>query len=143
MHCILKGLAHNHFRENLGMTTVAASTSTPIVKAFIHDLHSAAKQTDMTPKEVKQVTEIHDLLTAPADKNENNEWELQKVKLFRKNLRPLVFVCNDLQICPTKFPPRCFKSDLVKALLIWVSDYTMRIPFPSLINNDDTEKRQT
>ena len=143
MHCILEGLAYTHFRENLGMTTVAASTSPPLVKAFIHDFHSAAGQTDMTPKEVKQVAEIHDLLTAPADQDENDEWELLKVKLFRKNLKPLLFVCNDLRIHPDKFPRRCFKADWVKALLTWVSDCTMCVPFLSLINNDGTEKRQT
>ena len=120
MHCILEGLAHIHFREFLGLTTVSASTPLPLVKAFTHHFQPAVQeQSDMTPKEIKQVAEIHQLLTAAVD-NEDN-WEDLKTKLHRKNQKPIIFVCNDLQIQPSKFPRRCYKSDWVECLVTWVS----------------------
>ena len=120
MHCILEGLAHIHFREFLGLTTVSASTPLPLVKAFTHHFQPAVQeQSDMTPKEIKQVAEIHQLLTAAVD-NEDN-WKDLKTKLHRKNQKPIIFVCNDLQIQPSKFPRRCYKSDWVECLVTWVS----------------------
>ena len=121
MHCILEGLAHAHFREFLGLTTASASAPLPLIEAFTHNFHPPSPtQSDMTPKEVKQVTEIHELLMMPAE-DENDNWENLKIKLLRKNMKPVLFVCNDLQIRPEKYPRRCFKSDWVQALTTWVS----------------------
>ena len=121
MHCILKGLAHGHFREVLGLTTASASIPLPIVKAFTHDFTLADPDgSSMTAKEIKQVEEIHGLLTMPMDGRDN--WESLKVKLLRKNTKSIVFVCKDLKIQPSKPPQlRLLKADWVKVLLEWVS----------------------
>jgi hypothetical protein len=120
MHCILEGLAHIHFREFLGLTTVSASTPLPLVKAFTHNFQPAIQgQSDMTPKEIKQVAEIHQLLTAAVDDEYN--WEDLKTKLCRKNQKSLIFICNDLQIRPSRVPQRCYKSDWAERLVTWVS----------------------
>jgi hypothetical protein len=103
MHCILEGLAHAHFHEFLGLTTASASNPPPLVKAFMHDFHPPSPtQSDMTSKEVKQVTEIHELLMMPAE-DENDNWDNLKIKLLWRNMKPLIFICHDLQIQLEKF----------------------------------------
>ena len=68
MHRILKGLVHSHFRKVLGLTTASASTPLPVVKAFTHDFMLADPDgPSMTAKGIKQVKEIHGLLTMPMD----------------------------------------------------------------------------
>ena len=121
MHCILEGLAHTHFREVLGLTMTRASAPAPPIRAFMHDFTPAnPADTNMTAKEIKQVAEIHALLMLPAEDGDNN-WEKLKLKLLGKNMKPLQFVCNKLEIRPEKYPRRCFKSDWAKALIDWVS----------------------
>ena len=134
MHCILKGLAHGHFREVLGLTTASASIPLPIVKAFTHDFTLADPDgSSMTAKEIKQVEEIHGLLTMPMDGRDN--WESLKVKLLRKNTKSIVFVCKDLKIQPSKPPQlRLLKADWVKVLLEWVSQFYSLYIFFNLIS---------
>jgi hypothetical protein len=123
MHCILEGLAHTHFREVLALTTSSAVSAPPIVKAFDYQFQVVdAENSEMTSKEIRQVVEIHTLLTAPARDGDAN-WDLLKDRLFRKNMKPLVFVCHSLGCFPEKYPHKCLKIDWVKALVQWVSIY--------------------
>lgn len=123
MHCILEGLAQTHFREVLCLTMASASSPPPMVKAFTHDFTPVDPgNPNMTPKEIKQVGEIHALLMAPAEDDDGDDWKKLNVKLLRKNTKAITFVCNSLQILPARFPQRCFKKDWVKALVCWVSD---------------------
>jgi hypothetical protein len=123
MHCILEGLAQTHFREVLCLTMASASSPPPMVKAFTHDFTPVNPgNPNMTPKEIKQVGEIHALLMAPAEDDDGDDWKKLNVKLLRKNTKAITFVCNSLQILPARFPQRCFKKDWVKALVCWVSD---------------------
>jgi Transposase family tnp2 len=146
MHCILEGLAHIHFREVLGLTTASASTPLPVVKAFTHNFTAAdPHDPSMTAKEIKQVEEIHGLLTAPAEDGHDN-WKSLKVKLLRKNTKPIVFVCENLGIQPLKPPQlRLLKADWVKALVEWVSRFYSPYIFPDLISikQRDTKPRNT
>jgi hypothetical protein len=122
MHCILEGMAHTHFREVLGLTTASASAPLPIVEAFTYDFTAVdPADPNMTAKEIKQVAEIHKLLTAPA-KDDHDNWKHLKVSLRRKNAKPIIFVCETLGIRPDKLPQnKWFKVDWVRALLEWVS----------------------
>ena len=140
MHCILEGLAHGHFREVLGLTTASASTPLPVVKAFTHDFTSADPDSpSMTAKEIKQVEEIHGLLTMPVDGRD--DWGSLKVKLLRKNTKSIVFICKDLKIQPSKPPQlQLLKADWVKVLLEWVSRFYSLYIFFNLIS---IKKRST
>ena len=84
----------------------------------------------MTAKEIKQVEEIHGLLTAPAE-DDRDDWESLKVKLLGKNMKPIVFVCKDLGTERSKRPGLCLlKVDWVKVLLEWVSRFYSPYIFP-------------
>ena len=77
---------------------------------------------NMMEKEIKQVGEIHALLTAPVEDGDDN-WAKLKDKLLRKNMKPIKFVCDTLKLQPDR--PR-YKADWVKTLVLWVSDILRR-----------------
>ncbi|KIM77364.1 hypothetical protein PILCRDRAFT_12008 [Piloderma croceum F 1598] len=67
MHCILEGLAQQHFRFVLSLTSSSAANEPLPQKAFSHNFtkieHNGEFPNNMTLKEVKQVDAIHGLLT--------------------------------------------------------------------------------
>lgn len=131
MHCILEGLVQHHTRTLLGLTTVAASSTSP-PPAFSCDLGEVPLGT-MTTKEITQVATIRTLLVSQLssgdDKLDNN---LDKLKdsLSHKNVGPLKFVCGVLGCVPPK-SGRLFKIDYVKALVEWVSSLVRHSLFAS------------
>lgn len=133
MHCILEGLVQHHTRTLLGLTTVAApSTSAP--PAFLCDLGEVPPGT-MTTKEMTQVAAIRTLLVSQLSSDGDKlDDKLDKLKdsLSRKNTVPLKFVCGALGCVPQK-SGRLFKIDYVKALVEWVSSLICHSLFASFL----------
>jgi hypothetical protein len=86
----------------------------------------------MNTSEVKQVGQIHALLTAPID-GADEEGNIADVLVFdeslktltrrlkSKNTKPLVFVCNDLHLNASPNAKKIVKNDWVEALVQWIS----------------------
>lgn len=130
MHCILERVVHIHIREILALTTASAISKLAILPAFLHIFRTVdPDQSDLTEKEVKQVTKIHKILTAsiaPEDGMVQHVMELLKDKLIKGNNRkPLEFVCRDLGCFPSK--RRIYKHDVADALVNWVGPYPPNI----------------
>jgi len=138
MHCQLEGNAHNHFRNVLGLTMGSAHTKLETIPAFRHPFEKVDTRVpplpdNMTEKEGKQVASIHALLTAPIEGvNEDGEvvdqtafedsWTDLSAKLLRKNMKPLEFVCRDLNSMPTNpyGGSKIYKKSFVNQLESWV-----------------------
>lgn len=140
MHCILEGFAHRHFRYVLCLTAESAAAPPPVPVAFTHDFKTIdPDQAEMSSKEAKQVTGIHNLVTAPVagvsksnevidqDKFNTSIKQLRK-RLMGKNMNAIKFVCDDVGCQPASKQtmntrqPRFFKKDWVDALVRWVSN---------------------
>ncbi|KAF8591820.1 hypothetical protein K439DRAFT_1644119 [Ramaria rubella] len=122
MHCILERLVQCHICDILDLLTRSATTKPVTQSAFSFNFQQAHSDHNMVDKEVKQVAQIHTLLTAPIydeiEEEIQTQLEVLKGKLLQKNLKPLKFVCNDLG-CP--LGSKClYKSDYIKALIQWV-----------------------
>jgi hypothetical protein len=146
MHCILEGHAHHHFRVVLGLTSISAATLPPLEIAFSYkfkniDIDDKPFPDDMNEKEIKQVSAIHVLLTAPLDgvndsgaivNQDDFQQSLNQLskRLSSKNKKPLQFVCRDLECQPDPKPnpyhqslagsTRFNKTDWVETLVKWV-----------------------
>lgn len=102
MHCILEGLAQHHSRDVLNLTTASAMAKAQVTPSFEHNFRKVTNdEPGLKQNEVKHVSQIHDLLTAPIEggdlvgKVEENIAKLLQ-RLSTKNLAPLKFVCDDL-----------------------------------------------
>lgn len=146
MHNILEGLSHNHFRKVLRLTEADANLMDPTLPAFEYPFRELAglaveelNKLKLKPKEITQVSEIHVLLTAPIEGgldtvNMTESMNTLGNRLARKNLKPLQFVCRDLQVFPSITRPTV--SDWVQTLLEWVSCpiVSMKFPFHLIFN---------
>jgi hypothetical protein len=135
MHCLLKGLAHDHFWEFLGLTADSAQQKTDSLPAFHHpfpdiDLH---KPEDFCEKDVKNIKYIHDLLTAAIPDLEGNDTQLIKThmtelekKLSLKKVAYLQFVAAELGIGPDVAHPgkKVYKVHWVRSLITWVCHFS-------------------
>lgn len=139
MHCILEGLVQHHTRSLLGLTTENTSATQTSPPAFHHDFVRLESDTEaaqsMTTKETSQVSAIQDLLVAQLHFSDNPdlvEASMEKLQdsLFRKNMRPLKFVCETLGCVPLKGTKLC-KVDYAKALVQWVRGSLINSPFLS------------
>jgi hypothetical protein len=92
----------------------------------------------MTTKEIKQVEQIHTLLTLSIDGVDragdiidqlafDQSFENLRKRLQSKNLKPLTFVCKDLRLNagPYHTAKRIAKEHWVKALVQWVGDFSL------------------
>lgn len=143
MHCILEGLAQNHFRYTLCLTTTEATASAPQPPAFTHKFRQVDRdQSSLSSNDIKHVSLIHQLLTAAlegvgddgtitdASVRDGSLSTLRK-RLTQKNLQALQFVCRDLDIQPqaegstaiSGSPVRFYKNDWARALVQWVCGF--------------------
>jgi hypothetical protein len=70
MHCILEGVAHNHFCVILGLTNASTTSKPEAVQAFSHrfthiDPEYHPLPDNMSVKEAKSLSGIHRILMAP------------------------------------------------------------------------------
>lgn len=99
MHCLLEGLAQFHFREVLKLTTAIAETKPKILNAFEYDFPAPpctqrVTRARMSEVEIKQVSQIQNLLLAPlADNTAETHTSLIKA-LERRNKNPLIYVAE-------------------------------------------------
>jgi hypothetical protein len=149
MHCLFEGLIHNHIRRVLHLTEDAKSEPTP--PAFIYDFTNYNEDSNwaLKEKEVKQVKQIHKLLTKSLDDeidsdndamsigetdaastvastaNTSLNYALLRKRLLRKNLPALEFVYNnDVAITQDHGSQQISRAFLVQKLLQWVSTST-------------------
>lgn len=125
MHCILEGLVEHHFRNVLGLTAASAASYPPAPLPFTYtfqEVDPEKNDDNMTPKEIKQVTSIHRLLTAPLDDQDTDKitesLNSLRTKLLSRNAKPLRFVCRDLHCEPPA--TKKAKAHLAQALVEWV-----------------------
>ncbi|KAG2746171.1 hypothetical protein P692DRAFT_201867965 [Suillus brevipes Sb2] len=143
MHCLLEGLAHDHFREFLGLTADSAQRKTDSLPAFHHhfpdvDLH---KPEDFCEKDVKNIKYIRGLLTAAIPDLEGNDTELieshmteLEKKLSSKKVAYLQFVAAELGIGPDVAHPgkKVYKVHWVRSLITWRRTKPFTIESPRL-----------
>ena len=120
MHCLLEGLVERHFKEvlklTLGRSRTSRTTSNP---AISHQFQSLPANVSAWSEHDKiQVPELHRILLSPVDMNER---VALVNKLSKQNLKPLIFVCESLNIKPTVSGRRVLKSDWAEVLANWVS----------------------
>jgi hypothetical protein len=138
MHCVLEGNAQDHFRNILDLSTKSAENKLVISPAFEHKFSMGPHPDDMTTKEIKQVEQIHTLLTLSIDGVDragdiidqlafDQSFENLRKRLQSKNLKPLTFVCKDLRLNagPYHTAKRIAKEHWVKALVQWVGDFSL------------------
>ena len=145
MHCILEGVAHNHFRVVLGLTNASAASKPEAVRAFSHrfthiDPEDFPLPDNMSVKEAKSLSGIHRILMAPLagvgdDGHVQDEGEFNasvadlSKQLLNRNTKPLQFVVRDVN-CTPPGPGRIYKKDWVEALVSWVCSHQLqRITF--------------
>jgi hypothetical protein len=119
MHCILKGICQLHATEALQLTKVLAAAAPDVVPAFNHPFTKAQEGQVLLTKTIKQVSQIHDLLVAPAA-NAADLLALQE-KLVKQKLPMLKFVGKDLHIDGRGPSGKSHKVDWANALVDWVS----------------------
>jgi hypothetical protein len=142
MHCILEGLAQNHFRYVLCLTAASAAAPTPRQPAFSHKFTEVDKNhppPNLKSNDITHVAATHRLLVAPLEGvgddgtiadpavHGDNLAKLLK-QLTNKSLQSLQFVCQDLNIQPRRgltatanSPVRFYKRDWAEALVQWVT----------------------
>ena len=135
MHNALEGNAEDHFRYILNLTKESAYSKPPPPPAFTYkftkiDIMEPPFPNGMSDKDVKQVGQIHLLLTAPfagvddtgaiVDQTllDNSIISLGR-SLDNKKMITLMFVCSDLKLLPLK-KPRFYKRDWIECLVEWV-----------------------
>ncbi|KAF8589329.1 hypothetical protein K439DRAFT_1333088 [Ramaria rubella] len=100
MHCILEGLAQQHSREVLDLTTKAAEAKPEVIPAFTHEFNKPDART-MNKRQMVGVTNIQALLMAPIDVAEDSSkldasLEALRGKLTKKTVFCLQFVATEL-----------------------------------------------
>lgn len=134
MHCILEGLVQHHSRDVLGLTKTAAHAKIDVIPAFRWTFKTADPSIDpdrLTEREMKQISKIHLLLTAPVNQEDSTQEHLDKLHkaLFGKNHKALAFVCNDLDHLPGG--RKVSKSQMATALVNWASSFHSTYPKPN------------
>ena len=100
----------------LGRSRTSRTTSNP---AISHQFQSLPANVSAWSEHDKiQVPELHRILLSPVDMNER---VALVNKLSKRNLKPLIFVCESLNIKPTVSGRRVLKSDWAEVLANWVS----------------------
>ncbi|TDL13614.1 hypothetical protein BD410DRAFT_735121 [Rickenella mellea] len=167
MHCMLEGLGEHHARDVLGLSTASAMANPIVMPPFTQAFRAVDKNvTKLKECEIKHVTEIQALLTAPVEGGDIEnlvEENLQKLdkKLMSKNLGPLKFVSTDLKLrvmprerSSARFRPDgepiLQKADYVKALLEWrrskpleAEDQSLKIVTPEVMQHIKAVIRDT
>jgi hypothetical protein len=131
MHCLLEGLAQQHFRDILRLTDVGAKEPGP-KEAFEFSFDPPPENWTDNVKDRKQVTEIHRMLLSPlgdeltelADNNDNRATIYKKLetRLHSKNRPALNFVASQLSTelgHPTSHTVLS-KRESVSILVSWV-----------------------
>ena len=105
MHCNYETLIPVHFWQILPLTLADAATPIPPKPAFLHNFvtinENDTTSNNMNKTEVKQASVIHRLLTLGGTTDKAGLALLQK-HLMDKNIKALIFVCNDLQLTEIK-----------------------------------------
>jgi Transposase family tnp2. len=75
MHCLLQGLVEDLVRKILFLTTTSASEKIAVIPAFHHPFKQPGSEGSSTldELELKQIDEIHEILTAPVTMPTDNE----------------------------------------------------------------------
>ena len=156
MHTILEVLVQIHTRELLCLTTAEANSKGAKIATFCHDFSfpkesqtaaldlgssTTSQGLRLTAKEIKQVSQIHTLLTSPLVEGEGADDDrdeieidtddgptlgpsaesvaLLKTRLYSRNKGALEFVWKDLQL-PAGTCAQMMKNNYVDALVEWV-----------------------
>nr|OBZ69640.1 hypothetical protein A0H81_10344 [Grifola frondosa] len=121
MHCIFEGIVENHCRIMLNLTTQSASGPESIIPAFHYPFRTPDVPSGdlfLSQTEVKQVSDIHTLLTLPVNVIHNDVWDVLAHRLSGKNVSALRFVCEDLACIPSNAAKK-YKVDWVNSLVEW------------------------
>jgi len=131
MHCLLEGLVKFHFREVLKLTNADAESKPKIVNAFEYTFPAPTSTqrvtlARMSEVEMKQISQIQNLLVAPLPDN-SAETHTSLVKaLERRNKNPLVYVAESLGLSPdhqsSRQPSSFTKVHWARSLAAWVSN---------------------
>jgi Transposase family tnp2 len=137
MHCILEGLAQNHTRRVLKLTTKSASERAEPMPAFEAsflqfdpDVHGSLEMSD---NDIVHISVIHNLLTASLDDDTNASEHLETLKkrLSNKNLKALTFVYDDLKLStfmPQTAPVKMTRLMYAESLVNWVCYFSLAVP---------------
>ena len=138
MHCILKGVTSFHVCDILCLTTTSANVPDISPPTFVHSFQSPDSSMDnMSAREVKQVKDIHTLLTTSVMDFHASEGDqevqiadyinLLTKQLMSKNTKSLQFVINNLH-CQLSSNGQISQKSYVNMLVKWVSPL---VPLPS------------
>jgi hypothetical protein len=109
MHCIFEGLVSNHFRKVLKLTTTASKSK--VDSAVFRHVFRQPLQRDhpdygaqdvanqLTPTEIKEIGQIHTLLTSSLDEYGDDQAEQLtnlKYQIERRRKRAIMFVFDDV-----------------------------------------------
>ncbi|KAG2059231.1 hypothetical protein BDR06DRAFT_980138 [Suillus hirtellus] len=130
MHCLLEGLAHNHFHKFLGLTADSVQQKTDALPAFHHPFPNVDlnKPESFCEKDIKTIKSIHNLLTAAVPDLEGNDTQLIKThmaklerRLSSKMVACLQFMSVELGIGPNIAHPgkKIYKAHWVRSLIDW------------------------
>jgi len=130
MHCILEGVTSFHVCDILCLTTTSVNAPNISPPAFVHSFQSPDPSMDnMSAREVKQVKDIHTLLTASithfhASEGDQKVWITNYInsltkQLMSKNTKSLQFVVNNLH-CQLSSNGWISKKNYVNMLVKWV-----------------------
>ena len=117
MHNLFLGLLKEHFNGILGIG-LPLEREQPVLDLKLGEVPSDFKETDK-----KGLKKLLKLLQAPVATALPSEAEALRKLTSGVNLKPLQFVCNQLQCAPqsaTQGTP--LKTSLASALFLWVSD---------------------
>jgi hypothetical protein len=131
MHCILEGIVHYHCRSVLRFDLQLAVAPNPLQPAFSYpwvQYNSDVPEEYRMKRdsEIQHIHDIHKILTLPlkidADLTDDRyiDESRLKTKLHSKNLQPLKFVCNSLNLLTAVRKP-IKKDDFSQLLIAWVS----------------------
>jgi hypothetical protein len=162
MHCLFEGLVRLHVLEMLELRE--KKTEKPS-SAFKHDFQEYDGQfpPNLKDKEIKQIGQIHTLLTAPIDEDDamttssvdtdnisilsiskSQSFEQLKNRLKSKNRGPLSFVCHSE--VPGNFPigttHQLSKDELVQILIDWRKSKPLRVSEDRKIQFDTNQVLQ-
>lgn len=120
MHCLLEGVVAKHFRDILHLTTTTRRVARIAIQpAFSHRFKPLQNNVSgWSDNDKKQLPELHKILLEPLVQSEKSSLSS---KINKRNLKPLIYICDDLGIKPAVEGRRVYKADWVEVLVNWVS----------------------
>lgn len=131
MHCLLEGLSHYHFHYVLQLTSSSVYAKDAFAFLYSFKLLGPDNVYGMHKNELKQINNIHTLLTSfvSVDSKDVDFGAALALKLSKRNKKPLVFVVESLSVIPACANKSVTKVQLTEALVTWVHLYFLDTSF--------------